>query len=88
MPYRVEFLPSAGTEIAAIPPEPRRRIARKVDALGENPRPRSSKPLKGGGEGLRRIRVGEYRVLYRVRDEVLLVLVVRVGHRRDVYRGL
>ena len=87
MPYRVELLPSAEKELAALPGDARRRIALQIDRLSENPRPHGSKGLKGGGEGLRRLRVGAYRVIYRVQDDVLLVIVVRVAHRRDVYRG-
>jgi len=57
----------------------------RIDALADGPRPAGAKKLKGGGE-LWRIRVGDYRIVYAVRDRILLVLVVRVAHRREVYR--
>ena len=62
-----------------------RRVDARILALAEDPRPPGAKRL-AGSEGLHRIRVGDYRVVYAIEDDVLLVLVVRIGHRRDVYR--
>lgn len=53
--------------------------------LAENPRPIGSEKLTGS-EDLHRIRVGDYRILYQIQDDALLVLVVKIGHRREVYR--
>ncbi len=61
------------------------RIETKIDGLARDPRPRGVKKL-AGEEELYRLRVGDYRIIYQVRDRVLVVLVVNVGHRRDVYR--
>jgi mRNA interferase RelE/StbE len=61
------------------------RIRARVDALATNPRPAGAKKLKSRDE-LWRIRVGDYRIVYEIRDRVLLVLVLRVAHRREVYR--
>jgi mRNA interferase RelE/StbE len=61
-------------------------IVQVIDALAENPRPSGAAKLKG--TDFMRIRVRDYRVVYEVRDDVLLVLVVRVEHRRGAYRGL
>lgn len=58
-----------------------------MDALSENPRPPGTEALKGE-EGLLRLRVGAYRIIYRIKEARLVVLVMRVGHRKDVYRGL
>lgn len=80
--YRIELKPTAAAELARIAEKDRRRIA----ALAEDPRPRRCTKLEGE-EDLYRVRAGDYRILYAIRDELLLVLVVRVGHRRDVYRG-
>jgi mRNA interferase RelE/StbE len=66
------------------PVSPRVRVARKIDALAQEPRPRGVERLKGE-ENLWRVRAGDFRIIYTIRDEVLLVLVVRVGHRREVY---
>lgn len=83
--YRIEVRPRAERELAALPQDARRRVARAIDALGDDPRPAGCVALKGGG-GLLRIRVGVHRVVYLVEDDRLVVLVVRIGHRREVYR--
>jgi len=85
--YRVQVLPNAQRQIKALPREVQGRIARAVRVLRENPRPSSVKKLKGSDD-LYRYRVGSYRIVYAVSDEVLLILVVSVGHRREVYREL
>ena len=87
MAYRVELKPSAAKALARLPRRDQRRVARKIDALAENPRPNAARKLSGA-DALYRVRAGDYRILYQVQDDVLLVLVVRIGHRRDVYRNL
>ncbi len=62
----------------------RRRVQGVITLLAEDPRPPASRPLKG--RPAYRVRVGDYRIIYAIEDEVLLVVVVTVGHRRDVYR--
>ena len=62
------------------------RVARKIDSLAGNPRPLGVEKLRGA-QNLWRVRVGDYRIIYTVRDEVLLVLLVRIGNRREVYRS-
>ncbi len=64
-----------------------RRLVDAIDLLGDDPRPQGAKALQGG-EGLLRIRVGGYRIIYAVRDDQLLVLVATLGHRREIYRKL
>jgi len=86
--YRVTLLPSVVEELEALPLKPRRQVARRIDSLKENPRPRGSKALKGKGEGIHRMRSGDYRILYRIKDEELTVLVVKLGDRKDIYKGL
>lgn len=85
MTYRVEILPSARRELAGLDPQTRKRIDKRILLLAETPRPAGVKALQGQ-RGLLRLRVGDYRVVYAVRDDVLVVTVVRVGHRREVYR--
>jgi len=85
--YRIEFKPSAAKEFSQLPKNIQKRIAAKVNTLADNPRPRGVEKLEGR-ENRYRIRVGDYRVTYEIHDEVLLVLVVRIGHCREVYRGL
>jgi mRNA interferase RelE/StbE len=56
--------------------------------LADNPRPAGAIPLKGEGRGLWRLRVGDSRILYQIQNKELIVLVVDIGHRLDVYGGL
>ena len=83
--YRVQFKPSAGRQLDELDGGVRSRVDRKIDELAENPRPVGAKKLKGSSE-LWRIRAGDYRVVYSIHDDVLVVLVVKIGHRRDIYR--
>lgn len=85
MTYRVEFTPAAARQIRKLPRAIQHRLRVATDALGADPRPTGARLLQGGG-GRLRIRVGDYRVIYTVSDDVVLVLVLSVGHRRDVYR--
>lgn len=87
MAYRIEFKPSAGREFSGLPKKIQKRIAVKINSLADTPRPRGGEKLEGS-EHRYRVRVGDYRIIYEVRDEVLLILVVRIGHRREVYRRL
>ncbi|MEO5921370.1 MAG: type II toxin-antitoxin system RelE/ParE family toxin [Pseudolysinimonas sp.] len=81
--YRVEVRPAAERALRRIDAQDRPRIRGAIALLARDPRPPASRKLKGR-DGFR-VRVGAYRVLYTVRDEVLLIVVVTLGHRRDVY---
>lgn len=85
MAYIVRFERSALRELAALPERDQKRIIKKIEALSQDPHPAGSKKLKGNDE-IWRIRVGDYRVLCRIKDAELVVLVVKVAHRREVYR--
>jgi mRNA interferase RelE/StbE len=85
MAYAIEFAPSAERAFRKLARDVQRRLRPRVDALADNPRPPGSKKLKAPVD-LWRIRIGDYRVVYEIRDRILVVLVVRVAHRRDVYR--
>jgi len=85
MAYEVVLKPSAAREFRKLPKPIRKRIGKKIDELAENPRPPDAKAL-AGEEGFLRVRAGEYRIVYTVQDRALIVLVVRIGHRRDIYR--
>lgn len=82
--YAVAFLPSAARELSNLEPAARRRLARRMDRLAQDPRAGAVK-LRGA-EDVWRVRVGDYRILYQAHDDRLLILVIRVGHRGDVYR--
>ena len=88
MAWRVEFTSRARKELSKLHPDEARRILRFVrDSLEGTHDPRQyGKPLKGRVSELWRYRVGDHRLVCHLQDEVLLVLVVRVGHRREVYR--
>jgi mRNA interferase RelE/StbE len=85
MTCHIEFTSSAGRDFSKLNREMQQRITAKVDGLADHPRPRGAEKLEGR-ENRYRIRVGDYRVIYEIQDEVLVVLIVRIGHRRDVYR--
>ncbi len=85
MAYTVEFAPSAEREFRKLVREIQLRLRPRIDALATDPRPAGAKKLKGS-ENLWRIRAVAYRIVYEVRDRTLVVLVVRVAHRREVYR--
>jgi len=85
--YKVAILPSALRQLADLPRPDQKRVANKIDRLSTDRRPPGAKKLQSRRD-LYRIRIGKYRVIYAVEDVRLTVLVVRVGHRRDVYRGV
>ena len=86
MNYSVRIERSATKELARIPQQDRLHIVHAIDSLGEHPLKES--PLKGENLGLRRLRVGDYRIVYEVLDGELVVLVVRIAQRWEVYRRL
>ena len=86
MTYSVRIKESAVKDLADIPRVDRQRISRVIDSLKESPL--SGAPLQGALRGLRRVRVGDYRIIYEVERSELLVYVVRISHRREAYRGL
>lgn len=85
MKYRVELAPLARKQLAALDRPIRARVVDKLETLADNPRPSGCKQLKGD-DNLWRVRVGDYRVVFAIYDDVLLVLVARIAHRREVYR--
>jgi mRNA interferase RelE/StbE len=76
---------SAEKELAALSSIFQARIIKAIDGLAEDPRPNGCKKLSGSKNAYR-VRVGEYRIVYEVYDGVLVVIVIRVAHRREVYR--
>jgi len=81
--YRIELRPAAARALRKLDPQVRRRVQGAIAMLAQDPRPPGARALQGRpGLG---VRVGDYRIIYTVEDDVLLVVVVRLGHRRDVY---
>ena len=84
-PYRVEIARRAIRAIAQLQRRDQQRIRAAIDLLADEPRPANCVAL-AGEESVYRVRVGDYRILYEIVDDRLVIYVVRVGHRRDVYR--
>ncbi len=85
MAYTVLISPAAGRDLKRIRGPARQRIADAIDGLASDPRPSGYAKLAGADE-LYRVRVGDYRIVYGIEDNRLIVLVVRIGHRQDIYR--
>lgn len=86
MPYAIWIAPAAERDIQKLSRSTQRRILDRIEELRTSPRLHAEK-LKGKGSGaLYRVRVGDYRIIYEVEEQALKILVVKVGHRRDVYR--
>lgn len=85
MSYRVEVAPAAARQLRKLDNSARRRVQTAIELLADDPRPpAATKFVSGAGEW--RVRTGDYRIVYEIHDDVLLVLVVALGHRRDIYR--
>jgi mRNA interferase RelE/StbE len=82
--YEVRLAPAAARQLRKFDPPVRRRIQAALELLAEDPRPPAATRLVGGA-GEWRVRTGDYRIVYEIQDGILLVLVLRIGHRRDVY---
>jgi mRNA interferase RelE/StbE len=91
MPYTIELTPATEKTLLKLAKKDRAlmvRIDRALLSLADNPTPPNSKNLVGEVANLYRLRVGDYRIIYQVDGGKLIVLVVHVGHRKDVYRQL
>ena len=82
--YSLDIKRSAAKELAELPKQDRARIITRIQALSHEPRPAGCERLSG--QERYRIRQGDYRILYEIHDDALIVMVVKIGHRRDVYR--
>jgi mRNA interferase RelE/StbE len=82
--YKVLIKPSAVKELESIPKKDRQRITTKIGSLANNPRPSGCQKLSG--QERYRVRQGNYRIVYEIQDKELIVLVVKIGDRKDVYK--
>ncbi len=82
--YKLEFLKTAAREFDKLPSDIQKRIGKKLESLTNDPYPSDIKALKNGN-GLLRVRVANYRIIYRVKNDLLIIIVVKVGHRKNVY---
>ena len=82
--YRIEIKKSAVKELSQIPKKDLVKIVKNINSLADNPRPSGSKKLSR--EEKYRIRYGTYRILYVIEDDLLVICVIKVAHRKDIYR--
>jgi mRNA interferase RelE/StbE len=87
LPYRIELTRDALPTLAKLDKPIRRRIQGAIDKLADDPRPAGLIALRGA-PGAFRIRVGDYRIVYTLHEDRLLIVIVDIGHRREVYRTL
>jgi mRNA interferase RelE/StbE len=87
MTYKIHIAAEAEKTLISLPRKIQRQISEKIDMLAQNTRPPGVKKLKGLAD-LYRIRSGDYRIVFRIQHKKLLLLVVRIGHRRDIYQNL
>ena len=86
MSYQVALTPAAARQLRKLDPQSRRRIQAAIELLAADPRPPSAIQVVGGG-GEWRVRTGDYRIIYEIHDQQLLIVVLGVGHRRENYRN-
>jgi mRNA interferase RelE/StbE len=82
--YKIDIKDSAIKEIKKLPSKDIKKILGKISALGNQPRPQNC--IKLSADDKYRIRIGVYRILYEIKDNLLAVIIVKVGHRKDVYK--
>ncbi len=85
MTYKIDFTRAAEKQLADVPRTELKKLAKRIDKLAFDPFPQGHEKLKGEDE-IYRVRQGDYRILYSVFKSKLIVLVVKIGHRREVYR--
>ena len=85
--YQLEFLPSAKKELKKLDSLHQKQIKSKILLLKEDPDflKNNIKPLQGDYKGLFRLRVGSYRVVFQVKEEEIIILIIRIGHRKEIY---
>ena len=87
MIYRIDVKRSAAKALKKIPKRDRKRIAKRIDSFSQDlPSPDTTK-MKGDNP-FHKIRVGDYRIVYEIQNDTLVILIVKIGHRKDIYRNL
>jgi mRNA interferase RelE/StbE len=85
--YRIEFKRSAAKALKKIPRSDRRKIRDRIDSLAEDLQDPVTTKMKGDNP-FHKVRVGDYRIVYEIQEGLLVILVLKIGHRKDVYRRL
>ena len=83
--YKIIIVGAVHKQLKRINREDKKRILDKIQSLANNPRPHGFKELKGS-ENLFRVRTGDYRIIYEIQDKMLLITILKVGNRREIYR--
>ena len=83
--YKIAIKKSAAKELEDIPKKDLQKIIKRIQALAQNPRPQGAQKLSGQQHF--RVRQGDYRIVYSVNDKDLIVDIVKIGHRREIYRS-
>lgn len=87
MAYTIQFRPAVEKNLRGLPKKDLLRIKRRIEALAENvPEPATTK-MKGNNN-FHKIRAGDYRIIYEIHDDTLVILVAKIGHRKDIYTNL
>lgn len=84
--YTIDFAPRTEGQLNLIQKDIKKLIFDRIDKLRTNPRPEGVEPLQGKEKGLFRIRQGDYRIVYSIQDQKLIILIVRIVHRKEVYK--
>lgn len=87
MKYTIKFRPAVEKNLRTLPQKDLIRIKRKIDALAENLPDRAITKMKGNNN-FHKVRVGDYRVIFEIHDDTLVILVVKIGHRKDIYKNI
>ncbi len=87
MSYQIQIKRAAAKSLKKIPKADRVRIVEKIDSFAENLLNTELTKMKGNNP-FHRVRVGDYRIVYEIQDDVLVILIVKIGHRKDIYRNL
>jgi mRNA interferase RelE/StbE len=88
VPYEIQFTPAARRIIKKFDRPIQERLLQRIETLAETPRPRGAEKLKGKKRGYYRVRDGDYRIIYTIDDSKLVVLIVTLGNRKEVYDNL
>jgi len=83
--YKLQIKPSAAKELKRLPKTDLQKVIKKIQSLSSDPRPVGCEKLSG--EEKYRIRQGNYRVVYSIEDDKLIIFIVKIGHRRDIYKN-
>jgi mRNA interferase RelE/StbE len=83
--YEIVLSGKARRQMKKLDPNAEQQIRKAIDDLAANPRPQSSKRMKGNYKGYWRERTGDYRIIYEIKDKALVIIVIEVGHRKNIY---